>query len=108
MNIRHVTSRLLRLELVDPQGHAVPVALSTAAVVGPDGSPACLLCSLTDARGDADEALAREAVLLVQVAQAAGELTRESANAADATSSASQTAFDAVAHATRHCAAGRE
>ena len=43
----------------------------------------CLLCSLLDARGEgADEAIARDATLLAQVAQAAADLMRESAKAA--------------------------
>ncbi len=99
-----------RLTLVDAHDRRAPVALSTAAVAGPDGSPSCLLCSLIDARGDgADEAITREAALLAEVAQAAGALMRESAAAADVTPTvtASDIAFDAVAHATQHGTAGR-
>lgn len=97
-----------RLELTDAHGRVVPVALSTAAVAGPDGSTACWLCSLIDARGDdADEALAREAALLKEVAQAAGELMCESAAASDSTKPASEIAFDAIAHVTRHTAEER-
>lgn len=99
-----------RLTLVDAQGRSALVALSTAPVAGPDGSPSCLLCSLIDARGDgADEAIAREAALLAEVAQAAGDLMRESAAAADMTpaATASDIAFDAIAHAKEHGTAGR-
>ena len=99
-----------RRTLVDSQGRSATVALSTAAVAGPDGSPSCLLCSLIDAHGDgADEAIAREAALLAEVAQAAGDLMRESAAAADLTpaATASDIAFDAIAHATEHGTASR-
>ena len=105
-----VSGRVTRLTLVDAQGRTSPVALSTAAVAGPDGSPSCLLCSLIDARGDgADEAIAREAALLAEVARAAGDLMRESAMAAGAaqTATASDIAVDAIAHATQHGAEGR-
>ena len=72
-----------RLELALRDGNSLAAALSTAAVPGPDGQPFCLLCSLVDARGDgADAAIARDAELLAQVAQAAGDLLRESAVAA--------------------------
>ena len=72
-----------RLELALRDGNSLAAALSTAAVPGPDGQPFCLLCSLVDARGDgADAAIARDAELLAQVAQAAGDLMRESAVAA--------------------------
>ena len=99
-----------RLTLVDAQERSAPVALSTAAVAGLNGAASCLLCSLIDARGDgADEAIAREAALLAEVAQAAGDLMRESAAAADVTpaAKASDIAFDAIAHATQHGPAGR-
>ena len=72
-----------RFELALRDGDSLTAALSTAAVPGPDGQPVCLLCSLVDARGDgADAAIARDAELLAQVAQAAGDLLRESAVAA--------------------------
>ena len=97
-----------RLELATSSGRPFPAALSIAAVPGADGAAVCLLCSLVDARGEgADEAIARDARLLSEVAQAAGALMRESAAAARMTSpgdvdaSASSIAFDAVAHATR-------
>ena len=72
-----------RFELALHGGGSLAAALSTAAVPGADGQPLCLLCSLVDARGDgADDAVARDAELLAQVAQAAGDLMRESAVAA--------------------------
>ena len=72
-----------RFELAVHGASALSAALSTAVVPGPDGSPFCLLCSLVDARGEgADAAIARDAELLGQVAQAAGDLMRESAIAA--------------------------
>lgn len=96
----------LRVDLATAKGGTVPAALSIAAVPGPDGSALCFLCSLVDARGDgADEAIARDATLLREVAQAAGELMRETTVAARVADSsndpatASGIAFDAVAHA---------
>lgn len=75
----------LRMDVETADGRVFPAALSIAAVRGADGAPLCLLCSLIDARGDgADEAIARDATLLAQVAQAAGELMRESGIAAGA------------------------
>jgi len=72
-----------RFELGLRGGSSLTAALSTAVVPGPDGQPFCLLCSLVDARGDgARAAIARDAELLAQVAQAAGDLMRESAVAA--------------------------
>jgi hypothetical protein len=103
-----------RFELVGKDGSAFPAALSAASVTGADGAPLCLLCSLVDARGDgADEAIDRDAELLAQVAHAASALMRESAIAArlgesnGQTSSASDIALDAVAHATPVAAADR-
>lgn len=104
----------LRFDLATAKGGTVPAALSVAAVPGPDGLPLCLLCSLVDARGDgADEAIARDAILLKEVAHAAGELMREStiaARVADSSNEASTTsgiAFDAVAHASQVIAGDR-
>ena len=101
------TSGTARFELAIDAANSFPVALSTAPVTGADGVPFCLLCSLVDARGDgADEAIARDAELLVQVAQAASSLMHESAIAARVgaagghASSASDIALDAVAHVT--------
>ena len=72
-----------RFQLAPHGGGGLTAALSTAAVPGPDGQPFCLLCSLMDARGEgADAAIARDAELLAQVAQSAGDLMRESAVAA--------------------------
>ncbi len=102
-----------RFELALHDGGSLAVALSTAAVPGPDGQPWCLMCSLVDARGEgADAAIARDAELLAQVARAAGDLMRESAVAArtdgaierDAT--AADIALAAMARATS--AAGQE
>ena len=67
----------------------VPLALSIAAVPDGEGAPFCLLCSLVDARGDgADEAIARDARMLGQVALAAGELMSEAAIVARRSASA--------------------
>jgi len=92
-----------RFELAVRDEGSFHAALSTAAVLGPDGQPFCLLCSLIDARGEgADAAIARDAELLTQVAAAAGELMRESAVAANLDGSsthpatASDIALDAV------------
>jgi hypothetical protein len=72
-----------RFELAIDNASPFPVALSVAAVAGADGTPLCLLCSLVDARGEnADATIARDVQLLAQVAQAAGDLMRESAIAA--------------------------
>ncbi len=92
-----------RFELAVEGATPVAVALSTAAVPGADGAPFCLLCSLVDARGEgADAAIARDAELLVQVAQAAGDLMRESAIAArvGASTDASAIALEAIGHNT--------
>jgi hypothetical protein len=97
-----------RFELAVNGGSSLPVALSTAEVPGPDGRPFCLLCSLVDARGEgADEAIARDAELLAQVARAACDLMRESGAAArtsesgDRGATASGIALEAIAHAAR-------
>jgi hypothetical protein len=72
-----------RMELALRDGGTLMAALSTAAVRGADGRPFCLLCSLVEARGEgADVAIVRDGELLAQVAQAAGDLMRESAVAA--------------------------
>jgi hypothetical protein len=72
-----------RFDLVTNGGDAVPVALSTSAVEAADGVPFCLLCSLVQARGEgADDAIARDAALLQEVALAAADLMREAARAA--------------------------
>ncbi len=68
-----------RLILNRGDARPLPVALSTAMVTGVEGLPMCLLCSLIDMSGaGADDALAREAVLLAQVAAAASDLARAS------------------------------
>jgi hypothetical protein len=75
----------LRMDIETADGRVFPAALSIAAVQGAAGAPLCLLCSLIDARGEgADEAIARDAKLLAQVAQAAGDLMKESGIAAGA------------------------
>ena len=75
----------VRLDIETPDGGAFRAALSIAAVPGADGAPLCLLCSLIDARGEgADAAIVRDAGLLAQVAQAAGDLMKESGIAAGA------------------------
>jgi hypothetical protein len=105
VGVEHPTTT--RFELTANSGGSVPVALSTAPVAASDGRPFCLLCSLIDARGDGvDAAIARDAELLGQVADAAGELMRQSTIAARARESneagitASQIALNAVDHAT--------
>ena len=104
----------IRFELAIKGAGSMPAALSTAAVSGADGRPFCLLCSLVDARGEgAETAIARDAELLAQVAQAAGDLMRESAIAAHASTSrgpgpsASEIALDAVDHVAQAAARGR-
>ena len=93
----------VRFDLEAAPGHAFAAALSTAPVDGPDGVAFCLLCSLVDARGDgADAAIARDAALLAEVARAAGDLMRESAQAARVHpgNTASHIALDAVSRVT--------
>ena len=101
-------------ELAVHGGGSLAAALSTAAVPGPDGQPVCLLCSLADSRGDgAEAAIARDAELLAQVAQAAGDLMRESAVAArmgesaDRDVTAADIALAAVDRATPAAGEGR-
>ena len=84
-----------RFTLTVGERPGLAVALSTAAVADADGAPFCLLCSLVDARGDgADEAIARDAGLLAEVAQAASGLLHESALAAQARAAPDNAAAD--------------